>query len=186
MTTTQKIINVVLIVALVITGIAVFSPKTIHNLGSQVQNDIWYFSGTPISTVTQGESYAQGGLVEGGVTTITPAVGTATTTLSFSSFALGSTIIINSASSTAQNVVIPGTSTISVASGFLSNVGDQERTVIDVASTTGPGIVLSAGAGVTLKYATSTGATVAGGNVVTLLLVRDTVNSIIGLVTTLK
>lgn len=151
-------------------------------LGTQVQNDLFYFTGTPWAIDATGITYTQGGLVEGGVSTITPTVGTATTTLSLSSLLNGTTVILNSASSTAENLVVPGTSTLSVASGFLPNVGDVERDFIDIASTTGPGAVLSAGAGLTLKFATSTNTVAAGGNIVSITFIRDTLNSLLAIV----
>lgn len=176
----------VVLAIIAVVGLGIGGGTVAKKLGIQVQNDLWYFSGSPISIQATSEIYAQGALVEGGSTNLSVSSSTATTTVTLASLMNGTTIIISNASSTALNVAIPATSTLSVANSFLPNVGDAETDYIDAASTTAAGLTLTAGSGVTLKYATSTNGTIAAGSVISLTLFRDTINTLIGLVTVFK
>lgn len=182
----------VVLAIIAIAGIGAHS-AVVNKLGSQVQNDLFQFTGTPVAVQATGITYAQGGLTEGGVTTFNanPITGPlATTTLTLNSLQSGSTVIVNVASSTSQTVNVPGTSTLSVAAGYLVNIGDEETTYVDAASTTAGGLTLNSGAGVTLRYATTTNsginAAITAGSVFSLSMIRDTANTLIGLVTIFK
>lgn len=177
--------NIIGFIALIVVLISAFggSHAVQQIVGAQVQNDLWLFTGTPTAIQATGDIYAAAGFTEGGLTVVNTniiASSTATTTLTAKALS-GSTIIFNIASSTTQNLTLPSTTTLRTAQ-FLPNIGDFSRVLIDLASTTAGGATLSAPTGITLKFATSTAGTAAGGNIISLTLLRDTANTLIGLV----